>query len=490
MADNGTLTIELSNGRWSVDLSRRLGKPGGFGDVFAGFGPHGEPVAIKRLRAEPGVNTSRELLFAEAFAVRETRNIVPILDFGIDGASGAPCIVMAQADGNLRSRLAEGPIGTESEIASVLLDIAGGLIEAGEWIHRDLKPENVLLHEDRWKVADFSIARLADADTSNNTLMGYLTPQYASPEQWDGRRVTHASDVYALGCVGYEMLMGNPPFDGPTNEDFAEQHRIQNPNVSSVFPATCSLILRMLAKPMRGRPSLEAVVQELTSIRNRAAATAGRPSLLASAGAAVAEETSKRQAAEVKAAEKNFERLALQRHAHVVLRPIAEELFRRIKEEAPNTDVRSLGRPGYPTFDARLLDGTLSMTVGHFAEVSREVFDGCSWDVLCGDIVMVQAGRYIRSASLWYTDKGTGNYGWWEAAYWSFNPDRWKQPCYLHPGRDAALAASNALHRWSFAYPPKPVDGENAEKFYIRWMDFFAQAALGQLKPPGSLPEE
>ena len=86
-------------------------------------------------------------------------------------------------------------------------------------IHRDIKPENVLLHDGRALVADFGIALAASKAGSRMTETGMSlgTPHYMSPEQAMGERdITARSDVYALGCVLYEMLTGEPPFTGPT----------------------------------------------------------------------------------------------------------------------------------------------------------------------------------------------------------------------------------------------------------------------------------
>src|SRR5207249_10141092 len=87
-------------------------------------------------------------------------------------------------------------------------------------IHRDIKPENILLHDSRVLVADFGIALAASkagGTRMTETGMSLGTPQYMSPEQAMGEReITSRSDVYALGCVLYEMLIGEPPFTGLT----------------------------------------------------------------------------------------------------------------------------------------------------------------------------------------------------------------------------------------------------------------------------------
>ena len=129
---------------------------------------------------------------------------------------------------SLRDRLSREkqlPIADAVRIAS---EVAGALDYAHRHgvIHRDIKPENILLHDGRALVADFGIALAVSSAGSTRmteTGMSLGTPHYMSPEQAMGEReITARSDVYALGCVTYEMLVGEPPFTGP---DRAGDHR-------------------------------------------------------------------------------------------------------------------------------------------------------------------------------------------------------------------------------------------------------------------------
>ena len=111
------------------------------------------------------------------------------------------------------------PVADAVRIAS---EVAGALDYAHRHgvIHRDIKPENILLHDGRALVADFGIALAASkagGTRMTETGMSLGTPHYMSPEQAMGEReITARSDVYALGCVLYEMLTGEPPFTGTT----------------------------------------------------------------------------------------------------------------------------------------------------------------------------------------------------------------------------------------------------------------------------------
>ena len=108
--------------------------------------------------------------------------------------------------------------------------LALGVAHEARVVHRDVKPANILVREDGLvKLTDFGIARAADA--SGHTRAGDLlgTPHYISPEQALGRPATGASDLYALGVVGHEMLCGAKPFDKPTPIATAMSHLHEPP---------------------------------------------------------------------------------------------------------------------------------------------------------------------------------------------------------------------------------------------------------------------
>ena len=98
---------------------------------------------------------------------------------------------------------------------------------AHDVVHRDIKPDNIMLESGHAVVADFGIARAVDAaggDALTQTGIAVGTPVYMSPEQAAGDEVDGRSDLYALGCVLYEMLGGQPPFTGSTAESLVHQH--------------------------------------------------------------------------------------------------------------------------------------------------------------------------------------------------------------------------------------------------------------------------
>jgi len=116
-----------------------------------------------------------------------------------------------------------------------------------------------------WKIADFGIARFVEESTSLNTLKDNLTPPYAVPEQWKLERASSATDIYSLGCIAYFLITGKPPFFGPSQEDFREQHLSKTPaNLPGTSPRFRALVSTMLRKIPESRPTLERVLAVLT----------------------------------------------------------------------------------------------------------------------------------------------------------------------------------------------------------------------------------
>ncbi len=185
---------------------------------------HSRPVALKVLKPELSAIIGAERFLVE---IRTTANlqhphILPLFDSG--QVEGTVYYVMPFVEGEaLRDRLnreRQLPIEDAVRIAS---EIASALDYAHRQgvIHRDIKPENILLHDGRAVVADFGIALAASRTDGGSRLtetgMSLGTPHYMSPEQALGERNIDArTDVYALGCVLHEMLVGEPPFNGPT----------------------------------------------------------------------------------------------------------------------------------------------------------------------------------------------------------------------------------------------------------------------------------
>ncbi len=184
---------------------------------------HDREVAIKVLRPELAAVIGADRFLAE---IKTTANlqhphILSLFDSG--GVDGTVFYVMPFVDGeSLRDRLdreKQLPVNDALRIAREVAD-ALGYAHAHGVIHRDIKPENILLQGGHALVADFGIALAASktgAERMTQTGMSLGTPHYMSPEQAMGERELDVrTDIYALGCVLYEMLIGEPPFTGPT----------------------------------------------------------------------------------------------------------------------------------------------------------------------------------------------------------------------------------------------------------------------------------
>ena len=185
---------------------------------------HDRLVALKVMRPEllAVIGAARFLAEIKTTASLQHPHILPLHDSG--EVDGTVFYVMPFVEGeSLRDRLARERQLPGDDAVRIAREVAGALDYAHRRgvIHRDIKPENILLHEGQALVADFGIAlavsRIGGGTRMTETGMSLGTPHYMSPEQAMGDRSVDArADVYALGCVLYEMLTGEPPFTGPT----------------------------------------------------------------------------------------------------------------------------------------------------------------------------------------------------------------------------------------------------------------------------------
>jgi len=220
---------------------------------------HDRPVALKVLHAEIAESLGAERFEREIkLAARlQHPHILGVFDSG--SADGRLWFAMPFIEGeSLRDKLhREGqlPIADAVGIAREVADALDHAHKHGV-VHRDIKPENILLSGRHAMVADFGIARaLADGDGSlTRTGMSIGTPGYMSPEQATGERVIDArTDVYALGCVLYEMLGGEPPFTGPNAQSVIARMLTETPRTLrstrvGVTEALEAITLRALAR--------------------------------------------------------------------------------------------------------------------------------------------------------------------------------------------------------------------------------------------------
>jgi hypothetical protein len=197
-------------------------------------------------------------------------NIVDVTDFG-QLNDGGVYFVMEHLKGMSLSEIIQGtPVSLERAVP-IVMQIARALTAAHTLgiVHRDLKPENIFLtkrenRDDFVKILDFGIAKISDRDSDGERLtktgMIFGTPEYMSPEQASGKHLDHRVDVYALGCIMFELFTGNVPFDGESFMAVLTQHMfepipdIQKLNTDpKISESVRSVVYKAMAKEVKDR---------------------------------------------------------------------------------------------------------------------------------------------------------------------------------------------------------------------------------------------
>ena len=232
MSDDTLIGTTIDN-RYQIES--RLGE-GGMGVVYrARHVILNKPVAIKVLRkAHEESAWKRFVQEAQSASMINHTNVVAITDFGV--ISNHAYLVMEFLEGQtLTEAINEGPLPAV-RMCRIGAQIARGLQEVHEKgiVHRDLKPDNIFLLEregkrDMVKIVDFGLAKMDAGErlTMDGTVVG--TAEYISPEQVTGQDTDHRSDQYSLGCILYEMLTSQLPFDGESTATLIYKHVYKNP---------------------------------------------------------------------------------------------------------------------------------------------------------------------------------------------------------------------------------------------------------------------
>jgi serine/threonine-protein kinase len=242
----------------------------------------GKVMAIKLLHPEAEQNPESVARFhreAESASRLNHPNTVHVFDFGRT-KSGSLYLVMEYVDGDDLAKVIEkeGPMPF-GRVAYLCAQVAGSVADAhaAGIVHRDLKPENIVVREgpdgETATVLDFGLAKLFEGSietqvTSSGTIVG--TPYYMSPEQIQGQEIDGRSDVYALGAIMYECLVGKPPFEAPNPVGILSKHLSEEPlrpsarSPLSVPAEADEIIMRCLAKdPARRYQTAEELKRDL-----------------------------------------------------------------------------------------------------------------------------------------------------------------------------------------------------------------------------------
>lgn len=244
----------------------------------------GSDVALKFLLPDLAANdTHRKRFLREVRAANriDHENVIRVYECTADEQGYVYLVMEYLAGASVADELARGPLGAARAV-DIAAQCASALGRAHELdiIHRDVKPENIfLVKQDRGgqsrpdfvKVLDFGLAHVKDELrlTANGAVFG--TPEYISPEQARGGEVTGSADLYALGCVLFEMLVGQPPFEGTMTDLVLRHLRERAPRVSEkirdVHPALDEIVAQLLEKNPRRRPAdAYQLADELTRI--------------------------------------------------------------------------------------------------------------------------------------------------------------------------------------------------------------------------------
>lgn len=241
---------------YRYDPSRPLGVPGRYGAVFEALADDDSPVAVKVVAMGGSAGDTklaeREVTIGRSLPPVPEGHLLPLFD--VAHHRDQLILVMPRASRSLADLITtEAPLEPDTT-SDILMQIATALqsLATVGVLHRDIKPANILELNGSWHLADFGISRLMASAGGTLTFRGGGTNEYRAPELWRGGDETVAGDLYALGCIGYELLAGAKAFAGPNLRD---QHLGVVPELPADTPAQLrGIIIDMLAKEPASRP--------------------------------------------------------------------------------------------------------------------------------------------------------------------------------------------------------------------------------------------
>jgi serine/threonine-protein kinase len=465
--------VILLKRKWT--LGSKIGE-GGFALVYSATTTDGSEGVLKLIPKTPGAD--RELLFESLSGVP---NVIPIIDSGEHNEHWV--IAMPRAEKSLKEHLREagGPL-RETEVVEIIKDVATALKSLAENIvHRDIKPANVLFYGGHWCLADFGIARYAEATTAPDTRKRAQSHPYAAPERWRDERATHASDIYSLGIMAFELAAGKRPFQGPTPDLFRDQHlNSEVPEIAGCSPGISDLIAECLLKAREARPTAANILARLAKIPSKNSDGARK---LQMANQAVVQDLARRDQAMSAARTEADRRQELAIAARSQFSRIFQKLAKLISANAPKAG---------EDFPFRLNQAILELE-----EPNSLVPGAIHLDVIASGKIILRGsagglGYTGRSHSIWYCDaQNRGLYRWYEVAF-MFHPFINKTPSinpFAMDPRAASAAFGNAIDQYQLAWPFTPIDQDEGDEFQERWLGWFGDAAQGRLRYPSNMPE-
>lgn len=394
-------------------LGERIGG-GGFGQVYEAASESNDSAVIKLVPKSPGA--SRELLFAD---LKGARNIVPILDSGEHEEYWA--LAMPRAQKSLRQLLDEAPESRMplEDVVKIVTDITSALADISDQVvHRDLKPENVLLLDQNWCLADFGISRYAEVTTAPDTQKFALSPPYAAPERWRAETATHATDIYSLGVLAYELTTGSLPFTGPAIQDFRHQHLHEQQAPIRGIPALLdALIEECLYKSMGARPTAQNLLARLPRIAE----------LSPPPGVKLLQEANRVQVSSLAEKEREQSARLSDTERRAELFKAAQRSFTRISDTLQETILQNApaaSKTQQGAWSIRL--NNASITLGRVTATSVnpwENWDAPAFEVIAHTSILVRIPKNRseyegRSHSIWFCDaRQEGQYEWLETAF-------------------------------------------------------------------------
>lgn len=477
--------VPLEQKAWCVD--EPLGE-GGFGKVYAATGPDNEQAALKFVPLNP--KATRE--FDVWRNANGLPNVLPLWDEGKWDDQHVLAMPRAECDLRAYLRNRNGGIPVD-EAKSILADIAKALVAIdGRVVHRDLKPENVLCLNGSWHIADFGIARYAEAATASQTWKGAGSNRYAAPEVWKLETPTARTDIYAFGIMAYEMLSGEPPFIGPAPEDYRQQHLLDVPSQLPGVPRDmASLIAACLVKEQSARLPIDQVVRVLDKVNTARSSTDSRLQAL---------NLKAQERAATRAAAAEAKRIQEERHESLFVEAraswarIIDKFSQHLSENLYAAERHTSG----DGLEATLEHATLA--VGSVADARHAKWGNYtpSFDVIAHTRIAVQvdpqptlSNYHIgRSHSFWFCDAVQADlFQWFELAFVeggvAFITAPYTEPTALSPGRDAGAALTSPSGTWKLALPFKAILPDVVDSLVDEWMDFFVDTIEGTLVAPG-----